>query len=238
MDHALSRSQDGVRGATPASNNSRFGFAWSLDHRRYLHIVIFTTGVIVDLFASSYMRTWEAAFFRSFAHKNACWMKPLLAERLDYIQDDWDLVLESSMLADFKSGFKAYVFWNKNARHQYSQAFSRSWRSRTAFTRVQSFLLAYVLLMSNSSQTEILSTQMSLWSIARALTGASVVIYLEAVVILFQSKTLIIFFLLFLILGFGAAYSAQSRWCSTLFALVYVTNLKSATTRVVPPTTS
>lgn len=181
-------------------------------------VVIFATGVVIDLFFAPFGRVSEAASFRSFARKNACWMKPLLAERFDCIQDDWDLLLQSSILADL-----------------------RQRRSRAAVTRVQSFLIAYILLMSDSSQTEVLTTQMSLWSIARGITGAGVVISFEMLSLLRHRNLLdpfLFFAVAFLVLGGAATYFARNRVWSTLFALVYVTNLKSTTTQAVPRTVS
>jgi hypothetical protein len=91
-----------------------------------------------------------------------------------------------------------------------------------------------VLLASGAEKIEMLRTQISLWSISRAISTALVLAALEMMLFLFRPLEIVLglgFFIVYFALAMVAlavATGAYARVCSTLFACVYVTTAKPA----------
>jgi hypothetical protein len=109
---------------------------------------------------------------------------------------------------------------------------SQPLRLRKPYTRMQSFLLIYVLLASGVDKIELLSTQINIWNTSRAIAAAMMLGALLTIIPLYYalgdpsfSQTLYIIMSLYftlICLAFATIYGAYARVCSTLFALAYI----------------
>jgi hypothetical protein len=125
--------------------------------------------------------------------------------------------------------------------------FSKSWRDwcreslkterrKAAYTRVQAFLLSYVFLAAGPNKTNLLDSQMSLWSSARAIAMAMLAVAVEVPIVLVLSLSAWISYgwsaglilgvsfaeIALMSLGIGVALGAYQRFCGTLLALTYI----------------
>jgi len=187
-------------------------------------IVIFTTGLLLDLLGSSYFRVVEANIFIAHLRRNKRWMERLMKENGDYIQDDWLQLLGTSpdwSKARISVWFKVLMFWNSGYRREFV---SESWGLREPYTRIQSFLLIYVLVAAGVEKIELLSAQINLWNTGRAIAaGAMFGSLLGVVVIIFTHSFMFAAAqMCLMIIALAIISSAYARVCSTLFALTYV----------------
>jgi hypothetical protein len=217
-------------------------------------IAVFTTGLLLDLLGSSYfLGMVEMMVFVRHAREHIHWFQRVADLNKAYIQEDCSLLLNVPPYRSQFAFLKVFKVWNKRDRESYLQLLRRVLKFRRAYTRMQSFLLSYVLLTSGVEKLELLSTQMSLWNTGRAIATAILISAIEvglAWVLLhgreglgvLQGTILVPLLtcqLLLSILGFIVAQGAYERVCSTLFALVYVISereLRGATSvSPVPP---
>jgi hypothetical protein len=195
-------------------------------------IVVFTTGMLLDLFGSAYFRTWEATVFTNHVRRHLHWFQKVMDLSKDYVQDDVATLLANlSLSVQMRMSLKLFRFWNSRDMANYWRSFRDAWRARDAYIRTQSFLLSTVLLGSEASKVELLSTQMSLWNTARAVAAATMFCTVELILFPggFALRRWMVpsgpFFVLMLVCPFIAIFvslSAYQRVCSTLFALTYI----------------
>jgi hypothetical protein len=119
------------------------------------------------------------------------------------------------------------TFWNPHHRQEYFRVVRKGWGLLKPYTRVESFLLSYVLLTPGAENIELLSTQMSLWNTSRAIAAAMVLGAISAILLATGSANsndlaLFLSYLVLLAVACAVTYSAHARVCSTLFALAYV----------------
>ena len=206
-------------------------------------VTVFTTGVFLDLLGSSYFRPIELNAFQTHAKKNALWMQGFIRRYEDYIQDDWLMVLRSPGYKEFfRVALKGVRFWNKKARAEYVDAVKKRLSGRKSYTRMHSFLLSWISLVGGADKIELLNTQLSFWSISRAIAMALALASLEAPFLygIFSSfwtrfanpsDALLIFLYLMqcalLLAALGVSRAAYSRVCGTMFALCYIADEKS-----------
>ena len=197
-------------------------------------IAIFTTGLLLDLVGSWLYRAAEMTLFQKHAKQNAIWMEKLVNLHQDYIQNDWKVILSAPTFArdGLLIGFKGLLFWSKRFRNEYVDAVRKLWTLRSAYTRVQAFLLAYVLLSSRAEKLELVSTQISLWNTSRAIATSMYLVGVEALVYRWPTKSVPFTLVYVVFLGMAGiatliTKAAFSRVCSTLFSLAYITNAGS-----------
>ncbi len=221
-------------------------------------IAVFTTGLLLDLLGSSYFRMVKMRVFVREAREHIHWFQGVADLYKAYIQEDWSLLLN---IPPYKGALgrlmDALSLWNKRGREDFLLYVRRIAKVRRAYTRMQSFLLSYVLLTSGVEKLELLSTQMSLWNSGRAI---ATVLFISAIEVSFSPLSLLLLRgrrdfevqqgtvvvavlgceLLLLILGLSVARGAYQRVCSTLFALVYVISERKSheamSVSAVPPT--
>jgi hypothetical protein len=197
-------------------------------------IAIFTTGLLLDLVGSWLYRAAEMTLFQKHAKQNAIWMEKLVNLHQDYIQNDWKVILSAPTLVrdQLLICFKGLLFWSKRFRNEYVDAVRKLWTLRSAYTRVQAFLLAYVLLSSRAEKLELVSTQISLWNTSRAIATSMYLVGVEALVYRWPTKSVPFTLVYVVFLGMAGiatliTKAAFSRVCSTLFSLAYITNAGS-----------
>jgi hypothetical protein len=106
------------------------------------------------------------------------------------------------------------------------------------YTRLQSFLLSYVLLTPGIEKPDLLSAQLSLWTMSRAIATAMALGALFMTVKVFSNFENVpshLLFFYFAQIGLTAVSyaidrSAHGRICTTLFSLVYLIAAKSSAT--------
>jgi hypothetical protein len=193
-------------------------------------IVIFTTGLLLDLLGSSLVRGTEAYIFVKHLQRNSTWLGRLMQENGDYVQDDWAQLSGAPMSWSRENiliGFKGLMFWNSRYRREFA---SKSFGLRKPYTRIQSFLLIYVLIAAGVEKLELLSAQINLWNTGRAIAaGAALGALVGAVLATTTTHSLIFFFaeVVLLVLSTAISYNAYARVCSTLFALAYVVSSRT-----------
>jgi hypothetical protein len=201
-------------------------------------IAIFTTGLLLDLCGSTLYFFAEMTTFQKHARHNDLWVGKLVNQHQDYIQNDWELILSAPSLLSFSwkallISFKALLFWHKRFRDEYVDAARQSWALRPAYTRVQTFLLAYVQLSPRAEKLDLLSTQISLWNTSRAISTAMLLVAVEPLLLYgwratfddvgLGSATLsYAMYLGMLLITWLITTAAFNRVCSTVFALAYI----------------
>jgi hypothetical protein len=193
-------------------------------------VAIFSTGLLLDLFGGFYFRAVEVQVFVRYLKRNQNWLERLLDQQKDYVQDDLSVLLGAPPLgSSLLIGLKTMAIWKKPNRQERSRLIKGNRTRRGAYTRIQSFLLSYVLLAPRTEKIELLNTQISLWSISRAISSAMTIVVVESTIALFKiSAVSYKFFLVYagqIGLTTGAilvVVAAYDRICSTLFALIYL----------------
>jgi hypothetical protein len=146
-------------------------------------IVVFTTGVFIDLLGSFYFKFVEAKEFKAHAGKNAVWMNTLMVRYAHYVQNDWTIILDVPLGWNKRSwaiGLKGTKFWNMKAMKEWAAAVKSLLAARRAYTRMHSFLFAWISLMAGADKIELLNTQLSLWSVSRAFAMTLAIVAIEA----------------------------------------------------------
>jgi hypothetical protein len=205
-------------------------------------IAIFTTGLLLDLLGSSYFRNIEVRVFITHLRRNKRWLERVVDQHKDYIQEDWSQLLDAPRLwskATLSVGFKGTLFWwNPRYRREYVSSVREGWGLLKPYTRVQAFLLSYVLLTSDAEKIELLSTQISLWNTSRAIATAMVLVAVQPTILLLRSAGSSSYYNFPFVayaaqicltgVAFAVVYSAHARVCSTLFALAYIVTSKTS----------
>jgi hypothetical protein len=195
-------------------------------------IAVFTTGLLLDLLGSSYFLATEMMVFARHVRQHIHWLQRVTDLNTDYIQEDWSILINAPTYRNqLRASLKFFKLWNERDRKGCWLVVREVWKLRSAYTRMQSFLLSYVLLTSGVEKVELLSTQMSLWNTGRAIAAGIIIssVLIGSAQFVFGVEALLPVYgwilgcqLLSLILGLSVAHAAYERVCNTLFALVYV----------------
>jgi hypothetical protein len=127
-------------------------------------IVIFTTGVLIDLIGSFYFRGLEVRVFIGHLRRNQRWLASFVSKNQGYLQEDWARLIDAPPVwskAALLHSLKVYAFWNRRYRRDYSGDLRAAWGLLKPYARVQSFLLSYVLLTPGMEKPDLLSAQLS-----------------------------------------------------------------------------
>jgi hypothetical protein len=193
-------------------------------------VIVFTTGVFLDLLAGYFFRGEEMRVFQSHAKKNDSWMHALVARNEDYIQTDWATILSApGRLMEEASAAQSKA---------HAEAIKAGLE---AYTRMHAFFLSWVFLKAGANKIEWLSNQMSVWSISRTAAMAVAIIGIltlpvpvfvmvryglpggpAAVFRVLLAVLALVVQLLLLFTSSKIARAAYSRVCDTVFALFYI----------------
>jgi hypothetical protein len=203
-------------------------------------IAIFTTGLLLDLLGSAFFRGLEARVFIAHLRRNKRWLESVMDQNKDYIQEDFLQLLDANPIKKgLHTSIKLVMFWKPHYLREYVNAVRESWRLSKPYTRVQSFLLSYVLLTSGAEKIELLSTQMSLWNTSRAIATGMALGAIQSTIIVFAyyggnpdefPAMLYVLQLVLTVVAMTIVYSAHARVCNTLFAFTYVVANKTSVT--------
>jgi hypothetical protein len=211
-------------------------------------IAIFSTGLLLDLFSAPIFRNVELRIFTHYVKRNREWLGSFLDQHKPYIQGDLvELLRRPTWWADLGIGFKVIVFWVSRFRQEWKDSASGNLRALKCYVRIQAFLLSYVMLTPRIEKIELLNTQISLWTVSRAIALALMLLGFEMTWVwltfavnsesIFLGGISQLFYLVYafelalLILAFLVVVAAFGRVCNTTFALVY---LVSSTALSVP----
>ena len=202
-------------------------------------VVIFTTGLLLDLFGSFYLRYIEMMAFHALAKTHESWLRRLFEKYPDYVQSDWTLLLRLPSWwskQQWISALKVFVFWNARYRKEYVEALRANLVPRGSYVRLQAFLFSYVFLHSGTEKIELLTNQISLWNTSRTIAAAMALCAVEAPLLwlFFSERQFLLlrlfsylFQLLFTAAAFAITTAAFRRVCSTLLALAYLIDHKA-----------
>jgi len=201
-------------------------------------IIVFSSGVFIDLIAAFRFRGSEAQIFQIHAKENSTWMEPFLGQHADFIQDGWKLLMafpesRESFLKGFKLSFQ--MFWSRKIQEEIDRDSKAALAAHKPYMRMQSFLFSWLSLVAGADHLELLNAQMSFWSVSRAFAITFIIASVETAILFvyLSNKGFGSFavFLLFILVQFACVIAAMmvssaaySRFCSTLFALCYVAN--------------
>jgi hypothetical protein len=195
-------------------------------------ITVFTTGLLLDLFGSWYLRAVEMVTFVGHLRQHIRWFRTIVDRNPTYLREDCAVLLSiPSYSGQFTRAGKALKIWNRQGREDFATLWRQTLNQLHAYTRMQSFLLSYVLLAPSVGKLELLATQVSLWNMSRAI-AAALIISAGGVTSTPQSgmlttltpPPLVIAYYLLPAIAFGVAHSAFHRVSSTVFALAYIVN--------------
>src|ERR1700733_1403089 len=128
-------------------------------------IVVFSTGLLLDLCAGPMYRVYEAFVLSNHIRQHQTWFKAFLDKSEVYIQQDYAVI---SAMPAYSQFFRARLtIWSRRSREMTS--LRSQVKIRRSYVRLSSFMLAYVSLASGADKVEILGTQMSLWNTSRAI---------------------------------------------------------------------
>jgi hypothetical protein len=207
-------------------------------------VAVFTTGLFLDLLGSFNLRAVERLIFVNHARQHCHWFQRFADLHSAYLQEDWSLLLSvPPYKTQLRESLKGLKVWNIRDMKDSWLLTWQAFESNQAYARMQSFLLSYMLLSSGVEKLELLSTQMALWITGRAIATAFLVSVLDIFFwlhgwvgtghVTVLVPLVVVVQLLFGILAFSVAASSYGRFCSTMFALVYLVNEKG--TPSVPP---
>jgi hypothetical protein len=202
-------------------------------------IIVFSSGIFIDLFAAFYFRSIEAGVFQAHAKANAAWIEPFLGQYADYVQDGWKLLMavpesRGSFLTGLKLGFQ--TLWSRKIEEEIDRDSKATIAARKPYMRMHSFLFSWLSLVAGADHLELLNAQMSFWSVSRAFAITFIIASVETVILfmflgfrVFGSFVMPIFVMLSvqiacMLAAMMVSKAAYSRFCSTLFALCYVAN--------------
>jgi hypothetical protein len=198
-------------------------------------IVVFSTGLLLDLIAGPAFRLVEARILANHIRQHQTWFEPFLAKSASYVQQDYAVIYRvPTYLESVKAGF---TIWRKRSRE--ISSLRRQLENARSYVRLSSFLLAYVSLASGTDRTEILGKQMALWITSRAIgmgVGCSAFLYLAFIFLTPIGSTSMgsvgsgvaeIVDVILIVALLALTIAAFDRFCSTLFALIYVIDSKS-----------
>jgi hypothetical protein len=201
-------------------------------------VVIFTTGLLLDLFGSFYLRYIEMTAFHALAKTNESWLRRLFEKYPDYVQSDWTLLLRLPSWwskQQWIAGLKVFVFWNARYRKEYAEELRANLVPRGSYVRLQALLFSYVFLHSGTENIELLTNQISLWNTSRTIAAVLALFAVEAPLLwIFSGRQFLLpqmfsylVQLLFTAAAFAITTAAFRRVCSTLLALAYLIDHKA-----------
>jgi hypothetical protein len=217
-------------------------------------VAVFVAGLLLDLLAIRFV-VLEMIVFKRHLDRNRGWVIGLVRSQSEYCGADYDELQEKiteTSIRKLWGGFDEFIFW-KPAWWQRVQRSTRqdrlTWKLVWPYERLWSFFASYVVVLSGSSQLDLMMNQYYLWRTARAISTALLILFLEAIAIvvgsamlessafvfaiqrpspLFVSILLVFGILGILTLAVSIVLGTYSRLCHTLFSLVYVTHQKLA----------
>jgi hypothetical protein len=196
-------------------------------------IIVFSSGIFIDLFAAFYFRALEVRVFQAYAKANVAWIETFLVEQFaDYIQDDWKLLMAVS---ERKSSLKTMLWSRKVEEEEMDRDSKAALAARKPYMRMHSFLFSWLSLVAGADHLELLNAQMSFWSVSRAFAITFIIASVETVILFMfvffkGSGSFVALFVMLalqiacMLTALMVSRAAHSRFCSTLFALCYVAN--------------
>jgi hypothetical protein len=204
-------------------------------------IVIFVTGLLLDLVAS-YFKNFELNVFVRQCSKHAAWLKHLIDENDVFVGDEYRYLaarFPGHSVLHFL--IRPIAIWRREWWSELIRLpdFRNLWTNAEKYERLWSFLYSYVMIRSRNAELNLLTDQFALWRAARAI-GVSMIISVGMWLVVTMSGeinmgpihhdpayngiNLLITVGLFLplIVSMIITYSTFSRYCGTLFALTYV----------------
>lgn len=116
-------------------------------------IFVFCTGLLLDLLSPIFFTPLEMVFFRRWhLGANRGWLDALIEKNADYIKTDYQTYVEGRLF-DWRQPFAIFP-------------------QRRAYNKLQSFLLAYIMVVSHAAKLDMLEDQISLWHTSRAISTA------------------------------------------------------------------
>ena len=196
-------------------------------------IGIFFFGLLLDLF-SLIPAFPEKYIFKMRLDDNQDWLDSLRHQD-SYFQKGYDGFLAAGRLKKM---------WKRIVLRTEPPVADPTLKSRSvSYYRLRYFLYSFVILNAGPSQLDALTDQMHVWRTSRAIFTATVIWFIESIVIIliwfFNRNMLpffqpnVTFFLMWLVLPvlivitLMMASSAYSRLCATLFSLAYFTSKKN-----------
>jgi len=207
-------------------------------------VSIFFTGLLLDLLGSYYILL-EMNVFRKNVNTNREWLDDFVRNHKSYIGKDYNDFLEKfsdiyshgevrRMFIDAINIFGLFSpkWWKRQIAGSKSKI--ARYRLMKPYSRLQSFLISTVLAYSGATRLDVLMDQMHLWRTSRAISTALLIFSVEISLILFprilkSMHFILIVYFIVAIVSIFICIRAYSRMCYTLFALAYVSGLKTST---------
>jgi hypothetical protein len=183
-----------------------------------LVICVFAIGLLLDLIGSVLV-AWEAAVFRRHLLRNREWILPVFDEYRLFLGDD---------VQEFLAVRKPSIQKAFSLRSQPLAVVPQ-------FNRLQSVLLAHLLLLTDPSKVEVVLDQLHTCRVARAVSSG---LYILAILFWFFSwgygvysgvkywfldnLPILVFFVCSMVLSGFVINRAYSRYCASLFSFVFV----------------
>jgi len=212
-------------------------------------VAVFVTGLLLDL-SAVYFRQWEMRVFHRHLVRNRDWLGRFIADHKGYGEADYEeferLLSKSSLAKDRKAGFGVSLLWNRQRRRQYFAEGWGPWKGARAYERLWSFFASYVLVESGSSQLSLMTDQYYFWRTGRAISTSLAILMFEVFLFTFAHSlfsstdthtpispgsfimSLFPSIITWAVLSVAIMITlgTYSRFCFTLFSLVYVTQAK------------
>ena len=202
-------------------------------------ICVFFAGLFLDLLGSILV-LWEADVFRKHLVRGKTWILPILEQYEEFLGDDVNRVITEFdypfSKSEFKRVFGSFAFWKARNRKAFSKDQKQSltrFRLIKPFSRIQSVLLSHIIFNSEPGKLEVLTDQLRLCRISRAISSGIfvlvIVAYILQIISLVNGNVLIgnfpnilVVITIFMVLSVFFTVRAYSRFCLSLFSLVLV----------------
>jgi hypothetical protein len=111
-------------------------------------VLVFVTGVVLDLFGSRLLQNVERKVFIDLARQHAEWFRPLAERSRPYIGRDFEVVQEVRVWLSNELFFHSWRW--KKIRREYVALQNNAGNPREAYVRLNSFIIGYVTLKAGS----------------------------------------------------------------------------------------
>jgi hypothetical protein len=180
-------------------------------------VVLFLTGLLLDILSEYYFAPYEALHFRHWILKDhRSWLDTLVDRYPEFIEKEYKQFLEQPFLSwkEPKNWFKRAIEWQKQ---------------RYRYKKLRLFLISYIMTHANSSTHTEMMNQLNLWRTGRAISMSMLFFctMLFYAVNAIEATTLLIFIISIIIPGIlfyaSVVLSKElfSKMCIHLFAVTY-----------------
>jgi hypothetical protein len=207
-----------------------------------LVVIVFASGLLLDLLGSI-LAVYEMRIFVSQFKRNETWARPLLQSYAEFIQDDLEGLIEAH----------PYSWYQEFTWTALASLFRRlilTFKSFGRFNRIEGVLMSHLIFNSDEKKTQFVLENLHTCRVARSISSGLYITAISSFIFLFVPIlsdrkfvdrldtyfTATVIGTVIIVLSIYVLRRAYLRFCSSLFAAIYVLNIRSSATQALPAT--